>query len=387
VVAVLAVAVIGGPVLTSGPDRAKAVAFIRVAEGALSTKAAAPTAETAPKGTVLEPPGYSASAESSFPDWLFALVGVSLLMSGFSLYQATVARDLVRVLRSKLERRADDRDREHQRLATRLAHLEGPADSGPVSRASPRDVEEPQRANGHRLDPDLPLPKAPSGASAKSGESFRAGEAPRSMFRAAEPAKSEPMPSAPQPPPIELPPLCSPDSARAAPGAVATKGPAMARLSPAPPSDSTPKPRLISLDGPEDLPSPLQRVPNRPFGEQVLPEAWSRFVQLEEGRYKGDWVRFEREIRGRVQEGFVRVQRHPRCEELAIVVVMQPDGSMEAHGLPVGDSYRNVMKYFDADDCHGFGQIRRVHCAAQFNPDTLNAPSGPELVQKGKVSL
>jgi hypothetical protein len=122
----------------------------------------------------------------------------------------------------------------------------------------------------------------------------------------------------------------------------------------------------------------------------MLPQAWNRFVEEDEGRNKGNLERLRQLISERVKEGFVAVQTHPNCADLAIVVVRQPDGGTEVHGLPMSDSYRSVMKFFDADsrgEPVGFAVIRKVHYTAQFRPETVDGRSGPELVGKGRVLL
>ena len=179
--------------------------------------------------------------------------------------------------------------------------------------------------------------------------------------------------------------------------------------------DKDPKPMLASetpkIDAPRvekdqmaQIPLPLETSePSRPytaapvaraveqpdlsFHDKLLPDAWYRFTSEDEGRNKGNWERLEQVIRGRIQDALKSVSRHPSCPELAIVVVTQPNGSREIHGIPVSDSFRNVRSFFDTDSQGTFERIQKVCLTAKFNAEGAGDSMPPELVAKGKVSL
>jgi hypothetical protein len=116
------------------------------------------------------------------------------------------------------------------------------------------------------------------------------------------------------------------------------------------------------------------------------------FIEADGGSYKGSVAKFEESVVNAVGSIVARpvVARHSECQNLATVRVEQPSGEVEIHGLPLTDSFRSVMGYFEAEnqqDGGGFRQIKEVARTAQFDAASIQKGGGWELAEKGSVRL
>jgi hypothetical protein len=395
---VLALGVLGGSVLADAKDRG----YAPPPQG--NTQVASDNGGSSPTSELAEPTMYEKLAIGLGMAGLIAGLSVGI----WSLLRAGAGRNQVdrQSLASRLtsvETRLDHVQMQLSRLESKRG--EGGTRSEGLSEKEP-PAESPPSPNRSREGEMAPnegkqTPGKPPGAShrpeggktqpqpTKVGPCFKA-KAPPGANHAGTPSSE----SNPGPPPIDLPPnaLTSETAVpvqTTAPAPPTTNSTDMARLA-SPPSAEHQSDSAPNQDRWVDNNAPRFEA-DQPFHDQILPEAWARFVREDEGRYKGDWSRFESVVRGRVQgrarAGLVSVTRHPKCDELAIVVVRQPSGEQEAHGLPVSNSYRNVMKFFNADGKNDFDHIQSIQYTALFKPETVTSPSGPELVEKGKASL
>jgi hypothetical protein len=157
----------------------------------------------------------------------------------------------------------------------------------------------------------------------------------------------------------------------------------MAVLSPEPEREESP-----GGDGaaPKTIPA---GVPDRLYHQEILPQAWRRFIEADGGANKGSVQKLEEFVQRAVGSDSPPVTtKHPCCQDLAVVRVQQPSGDVEVHGLPLADSYRNVMKFFDVDGAEAsFSAIKDVVCTAEFDPQSM-ARSGEWVLRvKGVVRL
>jgi hypothetical protein len=390
VASVMSAGVIGGAMLAVGLVQKGSVTFFREA------RAAEPSTGVPRLGKGSTPIGEEDRVPGdSSPSYLFAsLLVLNTALAGYCLITTLGTRQLVVSLRHGQASQLVDCQCAIDRLSKRLAGLEGRRDSSPRAAppsvasqeaqlgAAPRTFRRRPSEESSRKSRPVPIPAAPSPESmvsiappsASEGEAKDRNPAPPRLFA---PVTDMTPPALPSSPPQLVADATFPNMARVVPGMSDE-------------DESEPEPPMARLSDSETSPSTPDFKTDRPFHETILPSAWSRFVEEDDGRSKGDWARLEYLIQARLTSGFVSIARHPSCEELAVVLVRQPRGDIEAHGLPVSDNYRNVMKFFEVDHQDGpmgYGCIRRVLYTALFRPGTASDPSGPELVEKGRVSL
>jgi|WetSurMetagenome_2_1015567.scaffolds.fasta_scaffold1252584_1 hypothetical protein len=114
------------------------------------------------------------------------------------------------------------------------------------------------------------------------------------------------------------------------------------------------------------------------------------FCNAEEGIHKGSTEYLERCLRSRLGSALERIVVHPKCLDLAIVVVSQPSRGREVHGIPLSDSFRNVMTFFEPEGngrSSSFERIQSLRNTALFDPSSLGSVEGPKLIKKGTLSL
>jgi hypothetical protein len=208
----------------------------------------------------------------------------------------------------------------------------------------------------------------------------------------------------PPPPPTGGMAILTSAQARAPSPSIGPKSPTpppaqdeMAYLTPRPTSrppqpTNSPPPPAVSLpsafnSSPGTLSPTAQELP---FHEKLLPETWLEFSTAEQGIYKGSQEHLEQYIRAHTGNALDRIMVHPNCLDLALVVVWKPNRQREVHGIPLSDSFRNVMKFFDSDSRNkagSFERIQRLCSTALFDPRTLGDAGGPKLVEKGRVGF
>ena len=132
----------------------------------------------------------------------------------------------------------------------------------------------------------------------------------------------------------------------------------------------------------EELP-PIETV----AAKKLLPDAWFEFVSAEDGALKGGLQYLEGYLKNKLGDTLERVAIHPDNAEMVIVTVKTQEGTSEVLGIPLSDSYRNVMKFFDLDQktSNSFAAIKRVNRAVIFRPGSQNDAGGPKIALKGSV--
>ncbi len=120
--------------------------------------------------------------------------------------------------------------------------------------------------------------------------------------------------------------------------------------------------------------------PRADFAGEAVPVAWRAFFAAEGGRFKGDLERLRSDLQKALGRALLDVRRHPRCENLAVVLLQHTDGSQEALGVPLHHGYANVEDFFTVEGGKFAQKLNNILAAAVLDPQNFS------LVTKGRVT-
>jgi hypothetical protein len=131
-------------------------------------------------------------------------------------------------------------------------------------------------------------------------------------------------------------------------------------------------------------------APDRPYHDDILPKAWRQFIDADGGSHKGSLRKLEECVFKAVSPFVQRpvIGKYPTCQDLVLIRLAQPSGEVECHGLPLSDSFRNVMKFFEPErEDSSFEYIKEVVRTAEFDPKSMQEKGEWIQTDKGVVRL